>query len=66
MPLPEPDMIDEALPVPFYNVINRIQLDHVEIFHRENLGRPEYGGHPEEKLDDHADDLPHVLEEDDD
>ena len=61
MPLPEPDMIDEALPVPLNYVVNRIELDHVEILDRQDLGRPEYRGHPEEKLDDHADDLPHIL-----
>jgi len=66
VPFPEPDMVDEALPVAFDNVIDRIQLDHVQILHRQDLRRPEDGGHPEKELDDHADDLPHVAEEEDD
>jgi len=66
VPLPEPDMIDEALPVPLDNVVDRIELDHVEILHRQDLGRPENRRHPEEKLQDHADDLPHVAKEQND
>ena len=66
VPLPEPDVVDEALPVAFDNVVDRVELDHVEILGGEDLGGPEDRRHPEEKLDHHADDLPHVAEEDDD
>ena len=66
MTLPEPDMVDEALPVPLDYVVDGVELDHVQILYREDLCRPEYRGHPEEELQHHVDYLPHVAEEDDD
>ena len=64
--LPEPDMVDEALAVAFDDVVDRIQFDHVEVLLRQYFRRPEDRGHPEEELYDHADDLTHVAEEEDD
>lgn len=66
MSLPEPDMVDEAFPVTFDDVVDRVKLDHVEIVHRQNLCRPKYRCHPEKELQNHADYLPHVPEKDDD
>jgi len=66
VPLPEPDVVDETLAVPLDDVVDRVELYHVEIFHRQDLGGPEDGGHPEEKLQHHPDDLSHVAEKQDD
>ena len=63
--LPEPDMVNEALPVPLHKVVDRVELDHVEVLDGEYLGGPEDWGHPEEELDHHPHDLPHVAEEED-
>ena len=66
VPLPEPDVVDEAFAVAFDDVVDGVEFDHVEVFGGEHFGGPEDGGHPEEELDDHGDDLSHVAEEDDD
>jgi len=66
VPLPEPDMVNKALPVPLDQIVDGVELDHVEILHRQNLGRPEDGGHPEEKLQHHADNRSHVAKKQDD
>lgn len=65
MALPEPGVVDEALPVPFHQVVDRVQLHQIEVLRREHLGGPEDGGDPEGELECHGDDLSHVAEEQD-
>jgi len=38
VPLPEPDVVDEALPVALDYIIDRVEFDHVEIFGGKDLG----------------------------
>jgi len=38
VPLPEPDMVDKTLPIAFDDVIDRVELDHVEVLGGEDLG----------------------------
>ena len=64
MALPEPDLVDEALPIPLHQVIDRIELDQVRILSGKHLGRPEDRGDPEGELEHHGDQLPHVTEKD--
>lgn len=63
--LPEPDLVDEAFPVALHQVIDRVELDQVRVFGREDLGRPEDGGEPESELEDHGHQLSHIAQEDD-
>ena len=63
--LPEPDPVDEAVAVPFDNVDHRVQLDDELQIWRDELKRPEDGSAPEEELQGHCHQLPHVAEEDD-
>lgn len=65
MPLPEPDVVDKAFAIPLDDIVDRVELDHVEILDRQHLGRPEDRRHPEQELEHHVDDLSHVAEEDD-
>lgn len=64
MALPEPGLVDETFPVAFHQVIDRIELDQVGVLVRQDLCRPEDGGDPEGKLQEHGDKLAHVPEED--
>lgn len=62
---PEPDLLDQAVPVPLDNVDHRIELEVRKILCRHQIDRPEDRGPPEEKLQPHGNQLPHVAEEDD-
>ena len=48
--LPEPDFVNEAVPISFNNIINWIQFDVPLVFFRHKLERPEYRSQPEPKL----------------
>lgn len=61
--LPEPGLVDEAFPVAFDDVVDRVQLDQVHGPGGEPLRRPEDRRHPEGELEDHVDDLAGVPQE---
>lgn len=61
---PEPDLIDQAVTVPLYDIDNGIQLDDRLILGGEEFHIPEDGGTPEEELERHGHKLPHIPEKD--
>lgn len=61
--LPEPDLVNEAVPVPLHEVVNRVQPDKPVVLRRDDVWVPENGGHVESDLEEHRYDLAEVLEE---
>ena len=59
---PEPDIIDEGVPISLGYIEGRVQLDIRPILLRQHLERPEYGGQPETELEQDVHELPYVLE----
>jgi len=59
----EPFIIDEGISITFNDIHHGIDIKEHSVFFRNGGNLPEDGGYPESRLEDHADNLTHVLGE---
>lgn len=60
--LPEPGLVNETFPIPFNDVIHRVELDQIKDLVGDVFRRPEDGREPEGELEQHVDDLSRILQ----
>lgn len=61
--LPEPLMVDKAVPIALNDIVHRIQLEHPLIAFRYQLQAPKDRRSPEAELNQHGNQLPYILHE---